>query len=449
MPNNYMGLYNQGGDLNENATQTGGPQITDFDYTRLIVTEARYRKPFSQLAGKITKIGRNMGDEFRKERRYPILDDKNLFEEGIDAEGRVTKLGKWYALDDAGNFTEHDTQAAAKAVPNVVKVVRGGGALYGSSKDFVLQMDMMPTIPETPPSYNTVGSRNTILTGKIKLYKVATIFSRQEMELGARHLQLLKAKDITEMYSQVREDMIRNGLMTEAMTAPMYAGNAQTLDTMDQTCVVTYGKLRSFEGMLDDLRVPLSTNILVGTTKVGTLPLGSKRVLYIPMKLKKTIEEITRAGEYVFKEAHIYYANNGSNVQYAQKSNENDGLTGEIGAVGSFRFIADERMTYWAGAGAASNDGADADGDGIEDAGEAIMTTDNKYDVFPILSVGSGSFECLGLEGTDVEVKFNPPVEIASVPESGETGSVTCRFYHGMLINKSEHINVLLTTGLI
>jgi len=444
----FIHQYRQGGDTNANATQTGGPQLTDFDLTRIAVVEARYKKPFSMLSGRATMIGRNMGDEFRKERRYPILDDRNLFEQGIDAEGNLKLLGKWYATDAAGARTEHDTKAAALAVANVVKVVKGGGALYGSSKDYALQDNMMPLTPETPPQYNTVGTKSIILTGKIQLYKVATVFSRKEMELGVRNLQMRKLAEITEMYAQIKEDMIRNNLLAEGMSSPMYAGGAQTIDTMDETCVVTYESLRQFEGMLDDLRVPLQTKVLTGTTKIGTLPLNSTRFLYISLKLKRTFEDITRAGKYVFLEPHLYVANAGANVNYANKTTEDMGLTGEIGAIGNFRIIADENMTYWAGAGASTTDGVDANGDGKEDAGEGLLSTDDRYDVFPILSVGSGSFECLGLEGTDVEIKYNPPVEIASVPESGETGSVTCRFYHGILFNKPEHINVLLTTAL-
>ena len=160
-----------------------GPQLTDFDLTRIAARESRKSVVFSQL-GRQTNMKRNHGDTFKKTRKFPILHEQNINDMGIDGAGVTMDITKWYAYDINGTRTEHGTEADAKASLDMVRVVSGQGNLWGGSRDFFRQVSAVPHLRELGGVVNEVGSKRTIITAKIKLYSLAESFTRQEMELG-------------------------------------------------------------------------------------------------------------------------------------------------------------------------------------------------------------------------------------------------------------------------
>lgn len=422
-----------------------GPQLTEFDMTRVAVREARRKRPFSQMA-KLQKIKRNHGDTFKKERKYPVLHKANINTMGVDPEGLQLLPTKWYAWDANRVRTEHATKAAALASAGQVSIMSGQGNLYGGSKDFAEQTGSIPELRETGGRVNVVGGKRVILTGKIKLYSLSEEFSRTEMELGGEErLKAEKSMELGEAYADLRETMLRNDLLSQAMTAPVFAGTALAINQVDETSIVTYDTLRRFQSKLDLLRVPMATRMITGSTKVGTKVVESARYYHIPLELERTIEEIKHDGKSMFKFVSEYA---GSTVGIADRDQDINAANGEIGAIGKARFISDSNMGYFQGSGADATDGTDANANNIEDAGENLSITDGKYDVFPILSVGAESFEVLGLEGDDVSVKYASPRIIPGLDNTGELGVVSIRFWYGVLFNKIEHVNCILTSGL-
>lgn len=428
------------------GNQSVGPQLNDFDLTRIAVREAKKDMVFSQMS-QVTKLKRNMGDTFKKMRKFPVLHKDNINDQGIDADGLTMVYDKWYSWDAAGTRQEHATKAAALARVGQVRIQSGQGNLFGGSRDFYEQVGAIPELREEGGVVNVVGAKRTIISAKIKLYSISEMFSRQEMELGGEaNLKVEKSAELGRAFSELREAMVRNDLITQGLTNAVYAGAATAMDEVDETSLITYNTIRKFQTKQDLLRVPFDAKMVTGTTRIGTKVVNAARYLYIPLELERSFESMTHNGKEVFKEFAEYAAGNGStdthrdvNANYA---------SGEIGSVGKFRIISNYDMPIFRAAGADATDGADADGSGIEDAGEEFSITDGKYDVFPVLSVGSQSFEILGLTGDDMAVKYGAPKIVPGLDNTGETAVVSVRFYYGMLFNKPEQISCILTSGL-
>jgi N4-gp56 family major capsid protein len=142
------------------------------------------------------------------------------------------------------------------------------------------------------------------------------------------------------------------------------------------------------------------------------------------------------------------YADGAGATSTAAESKTNVGQ-GEIGRIGQFRFIVVYDMPVWFGQGADATDGTDNDGDGIEDAGANINSTDGRYDAFPLLVVGSGSYETYSLEGDTARVKHGEPRVIPGIDNHGDKGSIAIAWYFGLLVNKPEWIRTLICSAKI
>ena len=432
--------------FNAGGTPDRGPMLTDYDLTRIAVREANRSKLFSQMS-KMTKMKRNHGDTFKKERKFPILHEMNINDKGVDASGLKLVPGEWYSYDANGARTTHATEAAAKAAAEAAgtgRYMSGEGNLWGGSNDFYRQRGAIPFLREEGGVVNVVGAKKTIITAKIKPYSLAETFSRQELELGSElNLKKELSMELGRAYGEVREALVRNDLISQGLTNAVYCGVATQLSEVNELCVVNYDTLRKFQSKLDQLRVPMDSHILTGDVKIDTKIVQAARYLIIPQVVERTIEDITLDGNRVFIPVSQYIGNNATRV--SDRDTDLNVATGEIGAIGKFRFISDLDMPIFTGVGADATDGADADGDGIEDTGAGLSITNGKYDAAPILSVGAGSFEVLGLQGDDAQVQYAAPRIVPGLDVTGETGVVSIRWYYGILFNKPEQINVLVT----
>jgi len=110
----------------------------------------------------------------------------------------------------------------------------------------------------------------------------------------------------------------------------------------------------------------------------------------------------------------------------------------EIGSIDQWRFIVVPEMMNWESAGAdetASNAG--------------YRATAAKYDVFPMLAVGSGSFTTIGFQtdGKSVKFKINHKKPGANTADRtdpyGETGFYSIKWYYGTMILRPEWIAVM------
>jgi N4-gp56 family major capsid protein len=417
------------------TTSDMGPQITQYDMQRIAVQEAKKNIRFSQM-GMLQKIKPNHGDELKRYREYPILHDSNVNNQGLDAQGAELLANKWYAYKADGSRTVHIDEASARAVLGVVKVLKGGGALYAGSRDFALQNDNFPLIGEIGGRGNRVGLTREILTAKVKKYAINIEYTADALKFDSQpKLNIKYAREIGRAYSELREAIVRNQLITEGLVNAAYGGSATTVIEVDETSGITYPSLRRMQTSLDLARCPYDTKVISGSKNIDTVTVSASRYVYIPIELESEIEDLTHNGRAMYSDWASYAAAGGTS--YAQ---------GEIGKAGKFRFISDFDFPIMKGAGADATNGLDANANGIEDAGEGKSITNGHYDVAPLLFVGSESFEVITTEKDGFVLNESAPKVTPGVDNYADLGVVSVKWHQGLMVNKAEHIRCLLVS---
>jgi len=438
--------YNAGGE--SPATSSAGGQLQDFHWSRFAILEAAKKKPFSQM-GASRKQPKHFGTTMKVYREYPILHDANVNDQGVDANGIKMEIGEWYSWTDPrdpATRQTHATKEDAKARIGQVRIQEGSGNLFGSSRDFSVQNGAFPILGEDGGSVNIVGTHRDIVTAKIKRFGFAIQYTKAAMDLDTDGSLLFKeVRKVAEAYADIREAQIRNELIAQGLENVTYSGSAGNMGQVDETCQLTFRSLRMLKSSLDTARCPVDTNLLSGSTKIDTKTILSARYIYVPQELVPTLEDLEHNGKPMWEDI-ASYAYGASSDMVEGKSNVGQG---EIGRVGQFRFIVVYDMPIFAGEGADATDGADANADGIEDAGENLHVTDDHYDVIPLLVVGSGSFQTQSLEGQVATVKHGVPRVIPGIDNHGDRGSIAIDWYFGMLFEKPEWIRVHLCSAKI
>jgi len=233
--------------------------------------------------------------------------------------------------------------------------------------------------------------------------------------------------------NEMTEDALQIDLINGAGVI-RYAGEATSNATITgitgSICEVTYDDLSRLSIDLDNNRCPKHTKIITGSRMIDTKVVRAARVMYIGSELIPTIEKMT---DHFSNQAFIPLAH------YAAAGTE---INGEIGSVGNFRICVVPEMMHWAGAGAA---------EGATNAG--YRTTNERYDVYPMLVVGSESFTTIGFQTDGKTVKFKiihkkPGKDMARPEEPfGETGFMSIKWYYGSMILRSERLALVKTAA--
>jgi len=422
--------YNEGG-----STSSAGVQLNDFHFSRIAVLEAAKKKYFTQLGVKRTQP-KHFGKTMKKYHEYPILHEANINDQGIDANGVTMEFDKWYSWTDPTDATtrqEHATKAEAKARVGQVRIQSGQGNLYGGSRDFNTQVGAFPILGEENTVANVVGTKRDVITATLKRYGFGIKYTKAAMELDTDAGLLIKqSQKIGEAYGEIREALIRNELITQGRVNATYSGAASAIDEVDETCELTYTDLRMIDQSLKFARCPIDTKIITGTTKIDTVTVGAATYCYVQQEMVPTLEDLTHNGKIMWQDVAQYSSGAGATATPIAE--------GEIGRIGRFRFIVVYDMPVFQGEGADATDGADGDGDGIEDAGANMNITDGHYDVMAMLFVGSGAFETMGLEGDIARVVHAKPRANPDTDMYGDKGSMSIAWYQAMIINRPEWI---------
>ncbi len=375
---------------------TLGVQSTQAYYLRKSLSEIAKKRKFGALAN-ITYMPKNMGKRIVVSHLLPLLDDRNLNDQGIDARGAQIKHGN----------------------------------LYGSSKDVGKIMASLPVLTENGGRANRVGYSRREIDGTFYkfgfFYEWTEEFANFDSDpqiLEKMYMEALKTAE------QIQEDMLQIDLLNGAGTL-MYSGSAVSDATLTATTVLTFETLRKLDLALTANRTPKSTKIITGSTMVDSRTATTNRIIFCGAELRPLLENMTdNFGQRALIYPHQYGA--------ATKLMED-----EIGIIGNFRFIEVENMFRWAGAGAATTP-----------AGANFWSTNNRYDIFPLLCVGEDSFTNIGFQmGKGSGAKFNiitkkPSTETASSNDPyGEVGFTSFKWYYGMLLLRPERIGIIKTTA--
>ena len=387
----------------------GSDQMATFLALKTALVEARKEQFFMPLATAIN-MPKHMGKTVKVHEYVPLLDDRNVNSQGIDAAGATLVNGN----------------------------------LYGSSKDIGTITSMLPVLSENGGRVNRVGFTRLAREGSIHKMGFFYEFTQESLDFDSDStLKSHLARELVNGAHKMTEDVLQKDLLAGAATV-LYAGAATTDSEITgeevvsgavtiPPSIVSFRNLTRLDQIMTDNRTPKQTKVITGSRLTDTKTLPSGRVMYVGSELMPMLREMRDAfGNPAFIAVQ----------HYADAANV---LNGEEGAIGPFRIIQVPEMLHWAGAGAAVKD----------NPGYRSTTVSGKehYDVFPMLVVGDDSFSTIGFQTDGKTVKFDittkmPGNETAGHHDPyGETGFSSIKWYYGILIKRPERLAIIKTVA--
>lgn len=449
-----------------------GPQVNTSYWMKQALIEARKEAYFGQLADTFS-MPKHYGKEIVRLHYIPMLDDRNMNDQGIDASG-VTILNTQHFVQLPGNaisFTvEADATAAAAAVNAIEAGVavktgaaspwtvtfsktalkaatqtqsnavlaaiagsssrQGSGNLYGSSKDVGTIVGKMPTLTEVGGRVNRVGFKRVQIKGKLEKYGFFREYTQESLDFDSdSELEMHVNREMLKGANEMTEALLQIDLLNSAGVV-RYPGAATTDGELDHTSEVTYDDLMRLNIDLNNNRAPGSTKMITGTRFIDTKTIPGARPIYIGSELIPTFRAMKdNHGNPAFISLEKYAA--GGNT-----------FTGEIGAVDQFRIIVNPEMFHWAGAGAQ-----------VDENEDPYHDQNGRYTVFPMLCVSSEAFTTVGFQTDGKNVKFKiynkKPGEATAdrLDPYGEMGFMSIKWYYGFMVYRPEWIALIKTVA--
>jgi N4-gp56 family major capsid protein len=371
-----------------------GNQLQTFYFQKQALIEARKLQFFSQLAD-VTAMPKNMGKTIKRYQYIPLLDDQNVNDQGLDAAGAVI----------------------------------ANGNLYGSSKDIGTIAGKLPMLTENGGRVNRVGFKRKELSGTFDKFGFFEEYTQETMDFDSdADLEQHITREMVNGAYEITEDKLQADLLNSAGVI-RYPGAATSKATLTDATVVGYKDLMKLGIDLTNNRTPMQTTMITGTRLIDTKVLPGARVIYCGSELLPTLKAM--------KDLH----NNPAFIPVEKYASGGDTVNGEVGAIDQFRIVIVPEMLKWAGAG------------GDASATSTHYETNNKYDVFPMLCIGDGSFTTIGFQTDGKSVKFKifhkkPGEETADRNDPyGEMGFMSIKWYYGFMVLRPERIGLILTTA--
>ena len=389
----------------DGETSDVGEQIRKDYYHKMALVEAVREQYFQPLAD-TTAMPKHFGKTIKKYHMLPLLDDRNVNDQGIDASGATIAEGN----------------------------------LYGSSKDIGTITSKLPLLSETGGRVNRVGYTRLVLEAQLENLGFFHEFTDEALNFDTMDdLYQHISRELIRGASEITEDVLQVDLLNGA--GVNYFGGDATQDSEmtgedgATASVIAYEDLQRMSIQLDANRTPKATKILTGSRMTDTSTVGAGRILYVGSELQMQIEKMTDAfGNKAFVPVE----------QYAYSGDYKKGVNmihGEIGKVGQFRIIVVPEMAHWAGVGA------------TESTNGGYRATSGKYDVFPMLCIGSESFTTIGFQTSGKSFKFKiitkmPGEGVAQHNDPfGRTGFSSIQWYYGTMILRPERIALAKTVA--
>lgn len=398
--------YNAPADGNKSSIDgTGSDQMNTFFWLKKAIIESRKEQYFMPLASTIN-MPKNFGKTIKVYEYVPLLDERNVNDQGIDANG--------------------------------VTIVDGN--LYGSSRDVGTITAKLPTLTENGGRVNRVGFTRLTREGSIHKFGFFYEFTQESLDFDSDDgLKDHLARELMNGAVQLTEAVLQRDLLAAAGVV-LFSGAATSDDEITGEVVggapaslVNYKSLMRLDQILTDNRTPKQTKIITGSRLIDTKVIPAGRVAYVGSELVPLLKGLTDLfGNKAFIEIQ-HYADAGTV------------LNGEIGSIDAFRFVQVPEMLHWAGVGAevGTNPGYRSTTVGGEE----------HYDVFPILVLGDDSWSTIGFQTDGKSVKFNvltkmPGRETADRNDPyGETGFSSIKWYYGILVKRPERIGLIKTVA--
>lgn len=392
--------------VNQSASFNGSEAATQLHplfWLKKSIVRARKLQFFMPLAA-VINMPKNYGKTIKVYEYVPLLDDRNVNSQGLDASGATI----------------------------------ANGNLYGSSRDVGTITASLPTLTEDGGRVNRVGFTRLQREGSIIKFGFFTEFTKESLDFDTD--ETLMDHLSTELMNgavQLTEAVLQRDLLAAAGVL-LYAGAATSTATItaegSTPSIVTYKNLIRLDQILTDNRCPKQTTVIIGSRMIDTRTIPAARVLFIGNELLPVIKSMTDTfGNKAFIEVQ-HYADAGTI------------LNGEIGTVDTFRIILVPEMLHYAGQGAAvgTNPGYRS----------TTVAGTQHYDVSPMLVLGEDSWTTIGFQTDGKTVKMEvmtkmPGRETAhrTTDPYGEMGFSSIKWYYGVLIKRPERIAIILTVA--
>jgi N4-gp56 family major capsid protein len=375
-----------------------GAQMNTFYWHKKAIIDAKKEMYFTPLAD-VMSMPKHMGKEIKVYHYIPLLDDRNVNDQGLDATGAVSVDGN----------------------------------LYGSSRDIGSISGRMPTLTETGGRVNRVGFTRLERTGTITKFGFFTEFTQESFDFDTdSDLYGHLSREMVTGATQLTEAVLQADLLNAAgvtVWAGAAVANAEVTGEGATPSVVEYDDLMRLNTILNDNRTPKQTKVITGSRMIDTKTINSGRVMYIGSELESTIKVMLDPfGNQAFIPVN----------QYADAGTL---LNGEIGTVDQFRIIVVPEMLHWAGDGAAVT------------TNPGYRESDGNYDVYPMLVVGAESFTTIGFQTDGKTVKFKITTKMPGEKTAdrtdpfGEMGFSSIKWYYGTLVMRAERLAVVKTVA--
>lgn len=452
-----------------------GAQFNVFLYQKKALIEAAKKAVFSPMAS-TQYMPKHFGKEIRLFHYVPILDSRNLNDQGIDATGVTIDKSKYYVtLSRAQDI--FPTEAAADAAKAALDAVTGGGGssiatkggsgsawtltyskaklagttqvladaikaavpaayvqqgsgnLYGSSKDPGVIAASFPTLDENGGRVNRVGYVRRELSGTFNSFGFFHEWTAESLAFDTdAELEMHWEREMLIGAQEISEDMLQVDLL-DAAGVIRYAGTATTPYTLNASCVVTYSDIMRLGIDLDNNLAEKGLKIIAGSRMTDTRTIPGARVMYIGSELLPTLKAMKDLhNNPAFIEVHKYADAAGNGI-----------LNGEVGSIDNFRIVVVQKMLRWQNAGAVRSD--------------ASFYGDSRYDVFPMLVVTSDTFTTIGFQTDGTNTKWKTYMKkpgIDTVSETnpfGRKGLSSIQWYYGFLCYRPERIGLIKTVA--
>ncbi|BAR94566.1 major capsid protein [Pseudomonas phage Ka3] len=372
-----------------------GPQTQTQYWMKQALIDARKEAYFGQLAS-VFGMPKHYGKKIVRMHYIPLLDDRNINDQGIDASGATI----------------------------------ANGNLYGSSRDVGTIVGKMPTLTEVGGRVNRVGFKRVLLEGKLEKYGFFREYTQESLDFDSdAELDMHVGREMLKGANEMTEDLLQIDLLNSAGVV-RYPGAATQDSEVDATTEVTYDSLMRLNIDLDNNRAPKGTKMITGTRMIDTRTIPGCRPLYCGSELIPTLKAMKdNHGNPAFISIEKYAA--GGNT-----------FIGEIGAIDQFRIIINPQMMHWQGAGKA-----------VDPAADGYHDFNDKYSIFPMLVISSEAFTTVGFQTDGKNVKFKiynkKPGEATAdrLDPYGEMGFMSIKWYYGFMVYRPEWIALIKTVA--
>lgn len=389
----------------------GSDQMNTFFWLKKALIETRKEQYFLPMSSTMN-MPKHMGKTIKVFEYIPLLDDRNVNDQGIDANGATI----------------------------------ANGNLYGSSKDIGTITNKLPTLTENGGRVNRVGFTRITREGSMHNFGFFTEFTQESLDFDSDDgLKEHLSRELLNGAVQITEAVLQRDLLASAGTV-VFAGAAMANDEITgevtpangnvpeiPASVISYANLSRLDITLNDNRTPKQTKVITGSRMVDTKTIGAGRVMFIGSELVPLVRGMKDQFD------------NPAFIPIQQYGDAGTIMNGEIGTVDAFRIVVVPEMLHWAGAGAEVDDNP-----GYR---SSMVNGVERYDIYPMLVVGDDAFVTIGFQTSNSNGKFKvltkmPGRETADRNDPyGKTGFSSIEWWYGILVKRPERIALAKTVA--